>query len=192
MNAINAYIDFDDLPVSAGLKVERLNDPWLGYDEDERNEAQEFIAWYLRNEHGALFLIPLKSASSGFWVEGFNESAFNTHDFDEAVGAFRFDTRAYRETKALEQIEDLAVMHCCISDSVGRAHVKRRCRNLVESEFVYDLVRHMRLANLAADSERYLHHRREVRRYIVLIVRAAKVWRDHNPVLSTAQRGGLR
>jgi len=192
MRSTIEYEEIDDLPLSAGLKVERLNDSWAGYDEDERNEAQEFIAWYLRNEHEALFLIPLKSSYSEFWVEGFNESAFNTYDFDDAVGAFQFDTRAYRETKALEQIEDLAVMHCCISDAVGRANVKRRCRDLVESEFVYDLVRHMRLANLAADSERYLHHRREVRRCLGLIERAAKVWRDHNPAFSTVQRGGLR
>lgn len=172
--------DVDDVPSSAGLKVERHSDPWLGYDEDERDEAQEFIAWYLSSEHAVLLLIPAK-ARSGFWPDLFGDSAFNTHDFEEMVGRFRFDRREYREQKLLEQVEDFAVMHSCISSSDDRENVRERCRDLVESEFVSELVRHLRLAELAGDAESWLHHRMEVRRYVGLVERAGGAWRKHNP-----------
>ena len=177
------YEEFDDVcdvPSSAGLKVERHSDPWLGYEEDERCEAQEFIAWYLSSEHAVLFLIPVK-ASSSFWIDGFSDSAFNTHDYEALLGQRRFDGRAYREQKLLESIEDLAVMHSCISSSDDRENVRERCRDLVECEFVCEMVRHSRLAELSGDGESWLHHRREVRRYVGLVERAGGAWRKHNP-----------
>ena len=110
---VNSWIDRDDLPVSPALKVERRNDPWYGYSEEEIEECKEFIGWYLRQDFLALLEIPVQPVETDFWFESyedFRESAFNTYDFERTQRPF--DEYAYRIKKIFERVEDLAAfMH---------------------------------------------------------------------------------
>ena len=179
---VDSWIDSDELPVSPGLKVERRNDPWFGYTDDEIEKCKEFIGWYLRQEFEPLLEIPAGPVEKDFWFESYEEyleSAFNTYDFQRNQRPF--DKYGYRVKKVLEKVEDLAILHSCISSAQGRENIYRRYQSLVEVEFrepVLGLVG--RFANCAYP-ERRLELKKRIGRYNLMILRCNEVWRALSP-----------
>lgn len=86
---VDSWVDKEELPVSPASKVEKKNDPWYGYTEEEIEDCMEFIRCHLREGFEALLQIPVKPVKKGFWFESYEdylESAFNTYDFQKTRG----------------------------------------------------------------------------------------------------------
>jgi hypothetical protein len=118
------------------LRVVRQSDPWALMDEEEIEDIKEFIRWYLNRDFAALLQIPLPPREDDFWFpsyEEFQESAFNTHDFQG--NRQPFDKYGYRVKKVLERVKDLAILYSCISSEVDREEIRTRYENLVNREF---------------------------------------------------------
>jgi len=164
-----------DIPVSAGLKVVRRNDPWLGYSDDEKDEAMEFIAWYVQSEHAPIMRIAESQSQAWFgWTDP--ESAFNTWDFERAFGKFEVDKWRYRVAKILEHIKDLAIMHSCLSNQDGRQNTIRRARLVVQAEFMAPAIEHMKRSQQSRDPEEASQHRWKARQLLQLVEKAAEIW----------------
>ncbi len=175
-------VDRDDLPVSPALKVERRNDPWYGYTEEEIEDCREFIRCYLRQEFEVLLQIPVGPRESDFWFESYEEfleSAFNTHDFQRNQKPF--DKYGYRVKKVLEKVEDLAILHSCISSVVGRENVHRTYQSLVEVEFREPALRLVGLFRTCADPDKRLQLKKKIARYSMMILKCNEVWRALSP-----------
>ena len=92
VNAVEGWFVTEELPHSPGLKIHRPNHPDHGLSEDEVEARNEFIAWHLRQELGALLLIPAMESAGDFFLADLDVtdsgySAFNTHDFQQMRGA---------------------------------------------------------------------------------------------------------
>ena len=61
---VDRWIAEEELPVSAALKVIRLNDPDYGLTEDEIDERNEFIQWYLLQDYALLLSVPREGIRS--------------------------------------------------------------------------------------------------------------------------------
>ena len=164
-----------DLPASAGLKVIRRNDPWLGYTEDEKDEAMEFIAWYVQSEHEPIMRVAESQSQAWFdWSDP--QSAFNTWDFERVCGKFEVDKWRYRVAKILEHIKDLAIMHSCLSNQDGRQNTIRRARLVVQDEFMAPAIEHMKRSQRSRDPEGASHYRCKARQLLHLVEKAAEIW----------------
>ena len=75
------WIDDDELPTRASLKVIRLNDPDYGMTQDEIDNRNEFIKCYIQRDFEALLMIPVEKIERDFFIDNWEESAFNTEDF---------------------------------------------------------------------------------------------------------------
>ena len=114
----------EEIPVSPALKIIRENDPWYGMSEEEI-EDHEFI-----------LQIPIELQEKDFWApnhQGFQESAFNTHDFQRTLPPF--NRYAWRIKKVLEKIRDLAIYHSSTSQPKGKARLQRRYEIVADNEF---------------------------------------------------------
>ncbi len=165
-----------DAPVPAGLKILRNSDPWLRYSDDEKDEALEFIAWYVQSEHAPIMRLAEQS-QSGAWLDWSDpESAFNTWDFERVCGKFEVDKRRYRIGKVLERIRDLAIMHSCLSNDDGKRNTLGRAKLLVEDEFMGPAMEYMRRSQVSRDREQAFEHRRKARELVGLVEKAAEIW----------------
>jgi hypothetical protein len=174
----------EELPVSAYLKVTRRNDPDWGLTDDEIQERNEFIQWYLLQDFVPLMLIPKQAAENDFFIPDCdvtsNEySAFNTHDFQENQRPF--DKYGYAMKKIMERIKDLAIMHSVINSREGRLTTFQRYENLVEFEFrnrLLDLVDRCKRTNNPAIKSAIKRNIGELNRRIL---EAKKIWEQHAP-----------
>jgi len=176
------WIDKEEVPVSPVLKVERKSDPWYGYTEEEIEDCIEFIRCYMRKEFELLLQIRVKAIEKDFWFDSyqdFMESAFNTHDFQKTQRPF--DKYGYRLKKVLERVEDLAIMHSCISSADGRENVHRRFQCLVEVEFREPALRLVERFRNCADPEKRVQLRKKIARYNMTILKCNEVWRAKSP-----------
>jgi hypothetical protein len=64
----DSWIDQEELPVRAGLKVIRKNDPDYGLSEDEVMDRNEFIRYYLLQEFELLLMIPKKDGEDDLFI----------------------------------------------------------------------------------------------------------------------------
>lgn len=189
--AMECCVDICDVPESAALKAVRSS-PWRGYGEgvrefmdysdEEVGECWEFIRWFLQQEWKPLLEVPAGSAGFEFWFdsyEEFLESAFNTHDFQKDRKPF--DKYAYRVRKVLEQVEDLALLHSCISEERGRVNVRRRFESLVECEFRQPLLRAAEMFRACCDPLRRFDLKRRVGRLNGLVLECEGLWRALSP-----------
>jgi len=170
MNSADVIID--DLPVRPGLKVQRCSDPWQGFDDEMHESHRDFIAWFLKREHETLFSIPSEDKNTNsFFIcpDDYKESAFNTCDFHRYKGNLRFDKYGYRLKKIMERVNDLAMMHSCISDEEARYNVKQRCRSFIEKEFLIDALEAQKKGE-----------NRKANRLFKYIEKCKQVWREWN------------
>ena len=138
INCIDTWIPEEELPVRAGLKVIRIDDPDYGHTEDEIQDRNEFIRCYMMKDFELFTLIPKQLSESDFFIIDFNVldeeySAFNTHDFQELLRPF--NRYGYAMKKIMERVKDLAILHSSISSQEGRSNTYRRYEHLVEQEF---------------------------------------------------------
>lgn len=132
---VDRWIEEEDLPARASLKVIHRNDPDCGITQDEIDDRNEFIKCYILSGFEALLTIPVQKFESDFFVEDWEESAFNTEDFYRVYRSSPFNKYAYRIKKVMEKVMDLAILHSCISSLPGRMRLKNRFENLINFEF---------------------------------------------------------
>ena len=86
--ADDGWIDEDDLPVRADLKIMQANDPDCDFTEEDIMDRNEFVRCYLLKDFEALLMLPNQSPKADFFITDFEESAFNTEDFYRLYAAF--------------------------------------------------------------------------------------------------------
>ena len=158
----------------------RMNDPWNSYTEDEKDEAMEFIAWYIRSEHEPILRLSQPAKTDAWFDWNDPESAFNTHDFEAVHGKFEIDKWRYKVSLIMEQIKELAIMHSCLTTEEGRSNTCARARAIVEDEFLIPALDHLKLSHRTDDREMRGYQRRKHREFMSLVEKAAKVWEAHS------------
>jgi hypothetical protein len=86
---VDSWITEEELPTSAALKVIRTASPDFGLSQEEIQERNEFISWYLMQDFKVLLLIPATEYTTEteffsvpeYTVTDSGYSAFNTVDF---------------------------------------------------------------------------------------------------------------
>jgi hypothetical protein len=178
---VDSWIDEEELPVSPTLKVIREMDPNYGLSEDEVADRNEFIRLYLWKDFKSLLLIPVKAPENDFFIEDFEESAFNTVDFYRLHPPRSFDRYAYRIKKLMEKVMDLAIMHSCISSHEGRLNTLRRYESLVESEFRGQLLALTWRYKREMDEGRRLELKRKIGQLNRRILECKMIWERYAP-----------
>ncbi len=177
----DTWIDEEDFPVNPVLKVIREMDPNCGLSDDEITDRNEFIRCYLWKDFEALFLIPAKAPKDDFFIESFDESAFNTADFQRLHPFRPFDRYAYRIKKVMEKVMDLAIMHSCLTDSEGRLNTLRRYENLVENEFRATSAGLASWYKKVFDSHRRFELKRKIAKLNRRILECKMIWERYAP-----------
>lgn len=136
---IQNWILEQDLPSRANLRPINKFDGLYPESEEERQAYWDFISWAIKKEHAVLLYIPKQQNENDFWQldldeSGTDVSAFNTADF-ERLHNHSFDKYAYKIKKIYEKVQDLALLHSCITTEEGKINIHRRFTNLIESEF---------------------------------------------------------
>ena len=124
-----------DIPTTARLKVMKGFDLWSGFDDEMIEDYRDFMSWFMQKDSGLLNYIPIKGGR-GFFVTDFEQSAFNTCDFQK--GTPNFDRYSYRIRKVMERVGDLAMQYSCIRSKEGRAGVRKMFESLMQSEFLIE------------------------------------------------------
>ncbi len=164
------------------LKVVRINDPWQGMSDEEIEDRREFIRCYLLKDLEPVLMLPVQPRESGFWFESaeeFEESAFNTWDFQRTQKPF--DKYDYRLKKILEHIQDLAVMHSCISQSEGRENIKARFELILRNEFRDPLLSIIEQFRRTSDEERIARLRANIAKLSRHIMECKAIWQRYSP-----------
>ena len=135
---IDSRIAEEELPVSGALKVIRRNDPNYGMSEDEIQDRNEFIRWYMLQELNFLTMIPEQEPEDDFFlidytVDDKEYSALNSMDFQRTLRPF--NKYAYAMKKIMERVQDLAILHSVVSSHHRRKDIHQRYEALVEYEF---------------------------------------------------------
>ncbi len=128
----------ENLPVCAGLKVIRKNDPNYGLSDEEIQDRNEFIRCYLLRDFEPLLKIPIQVAEDDFFIPEHDVcsseyTAFNTHDFQKRMRPF--NRYAYAMKIILERVKDLAILYSVVSSRDGKEEIFRRFESLVEYHF---------------------------------------------------------
>jgi hypothetical protein len=136
---VQNWISEQDLPSKASLKPIKKFDGLYPDSEEERLAYWDFIRWAINRENAILLYIPKQKNEIDFWQleldeSGADVSAFNTADFERLYNN-NFDKCAYKIKKIYEKVQDLALLHSCITDHEGRMNIRQRFTNLVENEF---------------------------------------------------------
>ena len=178
---IDNWIEYEELPVKSGLKVIRTNDPNLGLSDDEIQERNEFISWYLQKDFAILRLLP-SPKENDFFIADFastDDSAFNTHDFQNQLRPF--NKYGYAMKKIMERVKDIAILHSVISSSEGRKETYQRYEWLVETEFrsrLVDLLIRFRCTTSIEQRSSLKQRMGEINRRII---ECKKIWEQYAP-----------
>jgi hypothetical protein len=141
---VNKWVDEEELPVSAHLKVERTTaryfSPCENMEDEEAQAYSEFIRGYINKDLQLILSIPKPEPEYDFWPfefdeDGHNVSASNTIDF-QRLNPSKFSKYRYKMQKIYDKVKDLAITHSCISDEQGKKNTIQRFIDLVEREFV--------------------------------------------------------
>lgn len=124
-----------DLPVV--LKKVSKFDLWSEFDDEMVEDYRDYMSWFMRKDDALLGHIPAK-VGKGFFLLEFEESAFNTCDFQN--GKPKFDRYGYRIRKVMERVGDLAIQHSCIRSKERREGVRKMFESLMQSEFLIEAV----------------------------------------------------
>lgn len=134
------WIDENEIPVRATLKVIHVNAPDYGLSQDEISDRNEFIRWYILHEFEALLSIPVQITETEFFIKDFEDSAFNTHDYYREHPHTGFNKYAYRMRRIMEKVENLAIIFSVLGSEQGRDNTQARYQRLVNREFKNRLV----------------------------------------------------
>jgi len=181
---VDTWIAEEEMPASAQLKVIRQNDPDYGLTEDELDERNEFIQWYLLQDYVPLLSVPKQAADAGFYipqvdVTSAEYSAFNTHDFQE--GLKPFNNFGYAMKKIMERIRDLAILHSSLSSEEGRLNTQRRYEAFLEARFRSRLAQLIERCQMTADPDRKLELRQKIAELTRRIIEAKRIWERYAP-----------
>ena len=174
-----ARIDDECLPVRANLKVVRRNDPDFGLSEEEIQDRNEFIRCYIMREFELLLSIPKPEPENDFFIENFQESAFNTYDFQNQHRPF--NKHAYAKRKVMESIRDLAILHSCISHEAGRMNVRKTYESVVYDEFRGRLLWFVEQHRKAWSKQRKAWLKKKVAELNQGIIECKEVWESYAP-----------
>ena len=178
---VDRWIEEEDLPVRASLKVIHRNDPDYGMTQDEIDDRNEFIRCYILSGFEALLTIPVKKFESDFFVEDWEESAFNTEDFYRVYPSSQFNRYAYRIKKVMEKVMDLAILHSCISSFQGRMRTQNRYENLINFEFGNRAATLTKKYRMTTNPETRLALRTKIGELNKRIFDCKKLWEQYAP-----------
>jgi len=173
-----------DLPVRAGIRVIRQNDPDYGLSDDEIADRNEFIRCYLARELELLMMIPTDTEENDFFISDFHVadeafSAFNTVDFQRTQKPF--DKYAYAMKKIMGRVKDLAILHSVINDEEGRENILERFNALVELEFRERLFRYVEQYKASQSDERKSSLKQKIGEMNRRILECKKIWEQFAP-----------
>jgi hypothetical protein len=178
---MNNWIDKQELPVRADLKVIRINEADYTMTQDEIEDRNEFIRCHILNGFEALLTIPVQKFENDFFVENWAESAFNTEDYYRLYPNMGFNRYSFRIKKIMEEVEHLAILYSCISHNQGRQRTFNRYKALLDNEFrnkALFLVGKYRNTN---DSEERLELRDKISEMNKRILQCKKIWEQYAP-----------
>jgi hypothetical protein len=175
------WIDSEELPVRADLKVVRINDPDFGLTQDEIDDRDEFIRCYILQDFEAILRLPVQRLESDFFIENWRESAFNTIDYYRDYPQNRFYRYAYKIRKIMEEVKHLAILYSCISDPEGRIRIQSRYKNLVEDEFRNKAVALISRYKMVSDEQIRNRIRSKVAELNERIMQCKRVWEQYAP-----------
>jgi hypothetical protein len=178
---MNNWIDENELPVRADLQVVKINDPDYTMTQDEIEDRNEYIRCYILSGFEALLTIPVNKYESDFFIENWEESAFNTEDYYRMYPNMGFNRYSFRIKKILQEVEHLAILYSCISDNQGRQRTFNRYKTLVDKEFrnkALFLIGKYRITN---DSEERLALREKISEMNKRILQCKKIWEQYAP-----------
>jgi len=176
------FIPEEELPVTAGIRIIRQNDPDYGLSDDKIADRNEFIRCHLAREYELLMMLPAETAGNDFFVSDFHvsDSAFNTVDFQRTLKPF--DKYGYAMQKIMERVRDLAILHFAISHEKGRENTLRRFNAMVEFEFKERLLRYVDRFKAAKTEEQKERLRRRIGELNRRILEARKTWERYAPI----------
>jgi len=170
----------EELPVNAGLKVVRVNGPNHGMTEDEIQDRNEFIHWYLQTDFSLIRMIPVQAENDFFfWDITDSTSAFNTHDFQRLLKPF--DKFGYAMKKIMERVKDLAILHSVVSLPEDRMQIHRRYESLVDIEFRSRLLPLLTRFRYTASPENRLKIKQRIGEINRRIIECKRIWERHAP-----------
>jgi len=182
MKIINTnWIEYEELPTKSGLKVIRRNDPNYGLSEDEIQERNEFITWYLQKDFAILTIIPSQNKDD-FFITGFvssEDSAFNTHDFQKQLRPF--NRYAYAMKKIMERVKDLAILHSVINSLEGRIETYQRYETFVEHEFRHRLLMLVNRFKFTTNPEQRSLLKQKIGQINRRIIECKRIWEQYAP-----------
>jgi len=181
---VDSWIAEEELPSAAQLKVIRQNDPDYGLTEDELDERNEFIQWYLMQDYAPLLSVPRQAADTGFFIPEVDAaspeySAFCTHDFLDSLQPF--SKYGYAMKKLMERIRDLAILHSCLSSPEGRLNTYRRYEAFLEARFRSRLTHLIERCRSTADPDRKLDLKLKIAELARRILEAKRIWERYAP-----------
>ena len=174
----------EELPVRAGIRVERQNDPDYGLSDDEVADRNEFIRCHLAREFEFLMILP-SAASEDLFIPDLHVgddrySAFNTVDFQRTQKPF--DKYGYVIKKVMMRLQDLAVLHSSISHETGRRNTIRRFQSVVECEFREPLFRYVDRYKAAKTDEQRQRLKKKIGELNRRILEANATWEQFAPI----------
>jgi hypothetical protein len=174
----------EELPVRAGIKVIRRNNPDYGLSKDEIADRNEFIRCYLAREYELLMMLPASAERNDFFVSDFHVtdeaySAFNTVDFQRTMKPF--DKYGYAIKKIMGRIKDLAILHSAISQDEGRENTLGRVKALVELEFRERLLRYVEQYKASQSDARKLSLKKKIGEMNRRILECKRIWERYAP-----------
>ena len=181
---VDSWIAEEDLPVHTHLKVIKKNDPDYGLSEDEIQDRNEFIRWYLRQDFGMLTMIPKQDEESGFFIGDYGVddeeySAVNTMDFHRLLRPF--NKYHYAMKKIMERVKFLAIDHSSVSDEAGRLEIKDKFERLVYREFGDEVSVLARQYNWATSEKERRWLKKKIGRLNYRILECRKIWAQFAP-----------
>jgi len=93
----------DDMPTRAGLKQLKSFDLYEGLDDELVDDYRDFMSWFFQRDHATLNAIPVRE-STGFFIDGFEDSAFNTEDFQKDIKSISLAGRTFQCSSSSQSI----------------------------------------------------------------------------------------
>jgi hypothetical protein len=181
---VGCWIAEEELPVQTQLKVIRQNDPDYGLTENELDERNEFIQWYLLQDFAPLLSVPRQAADASLFIPEVDASspeysAFSTHDFLDTLQPF--NKYGYAIKKIMERICDLAILHSCLSSPEGRLNTYRRYEAFLEAKLRSRLGHLIERCQTTDDSDRKLALKQKIAELTRRITEAKRIWERYAP-----------
>ena len=176
--AVDSWIDEEELPVKANLKVIRKNHPNYSMTQEQIDDRNEFIRCYILQGFESLLMIPKPVSENDFFIENFEESAFNTVDFQTTLRPF--NKYSYAIEKTMERVKDLAIMHSSLTSPERRTSVYRQYEAFINSAFRNQLSACVERFQKACEERRW-ELRRKIAELNRRIIECNRIWEQYAP-----------